>query len=119
MPARRLSVRPLRFALPLLVVLGLLVPALTTRTFGQSSPAQGTAQVIAQGLTAPPADKVAWRVIEQPIPKRLDARPSNRMQASTGFLLADETPIFAEGSEGTELRATGSLTLRPTVSVRA
>ena len=31
----------------------------------------------------------------------------------------NEVPIFAEGSEGRELRATGSLTLRPTKSVRA
>ncbi len=104
MPAHRLTVRPLRFAFPFLVVLGLLVPAFATRTFGQSSPARGTAQVIAQGLTAPPADKVAWRVIEQPIPKRLDARPSNRMQASTGFLLADETPIFV-ADQRTKLRS--------------
>ena len=104
MPPRRLSVRPLRFALPFLVVLGLVVPAFATRTFGQSSPARGTAQVIAQGLTAPPADKVAWRVIEQPIPKRIDARPSNRMQSSTGFLLADETPVFV-ADQRTKLRS--------------
>jgi thrombospondin type 3 repeat protein len=104
MPARRLSVRPLCFALPFLVVLGLLVSAFATRTLGQTSPARGTAQVIAQGLTAPPADKVAWRVIEQPIPKRIDARPSNRMQASTGFLLADETPIFV-ADQRTKLRS--------------
>jgi hypothetical protein len=104
MPARRLSVRPFRFALPLLIVLGMLVPAFASRSAGQSSPAQGTAQVIAQGLTAPPAERVAWRVIKQPIPTRLDARPSNRMQASAGFLLADDTPVFV-ADQRTKLRS--------------
>ena len=105
MPVRRLSVRPIRIGLALLFVVGLLVPAaFATRTAGQTSPAQGTAQVIAQGLTAPPADRVAWRIVEQPIPKRINARPSNRMQASAGFLLADETAIFV-ADQRTKLRS--------------
>lgn len=104
MPAGRVSLRPLRFALPVLFLLGLLIPAFASRTAGQGSPAQGSAQVIAQGLTAPPADRVAWRVVQQPIPERLDARPSNRMQASSGFLLADETPIFV-ADQRTKLRS--------------
>ena len=104
MPAGRILLRPLRFALALLFVLGLLIPAFSSRTAGQGSPAQGSAQVIAQGLTAPPADRVAWRVVQQPIPERLDARPSNRMQASAGFLLADETAVFV-ADQRTKLRS--------------
>lgn len=104
MPARRMSARFLRFAFFAILVAGFLLPALATRTAGQSSPAQGTAQVIAQGLTAPPADRVVWRIVEQRIPKRIDARPSNRMQASTGFLLADKTAIFV-ADQRTKLRS--------------
>lgn len=104
MPARRSSARPFRFALLVLFVLGMLVPAFASRTAGQSSPAQGNAQVIAQGLTAPPADRVAWRIVEQTIPKRINAQPSNRMQASAGFLLADQTAIFV-ADQRTKLRS--------------
>ena len=104
MPARRLSVRRIRFAFILIAVLLLIAPSLALRATGQSSPAQGTAQVIAQGLTAPPADRVAWRIVEQPIAERIDARPSNRMQASAGFLLADQTPLFV-ADQRTKLRS--------------
>lgn len=45
--------------------------------------------------------------------------PVFRQVNATATLARNEVPIFAEGSEGRELRATGSLTLRPTVSVRA
>jgi len=38
---------------------------------------------------------------------------------ATATVARNEVPIFAEASEGRELRASGSLTLRPTVSVRA
>lgn len=104
MPARRSPARPFRFALLVLFVLGMLVPAFASRTAGQTSPARGTAQVIAQGLTAPPADQVTWRIVEQRIPKRINALPSNRMQASAGFLLADNTPIFV-ADQRTKLRS--------------
>jgi hypothetical protein len=113
MPARRLPARLLRFrrdgrpfcriVIVALVPLGLLVPWIGSQSIGQSAPRRGNAQVIAQGLTAPPAERVAWRVIAQPIPERLDARPSNRMQSSTGFLLADEESIFV-ADQRTKLR---------------
>ena len=45
--------------------------------------------------------------------------PTFRLFNASLTLARDETAIFAEGSEGRELRATGSLTMRPTVSVRA
>jgi hypothetical protein len=45
--------------------------------------------------------------------------PTFRRFNASVTLARDETPIFAEGSEGTDLRATASLTLRPTVSMRA
>lgn len=58
------------------------------------SPAQGSAQVIAQGMTNRPALASAWRVVRREIPVRADARPSDRLEGSTGFLLADDAPIF-------------------------
>jgi hypothetical protein len=113
MPARRLPARPLRFrrggrpfcriVIVALVFLGILLPLAVSRTAGQSAPRRDHAQVIAQGLTAPPAERVAWRVIAQPIPERLDARPSNRMQSSTGFLLADRESVFV-ADQRTKLR---------------
>lgn len=58
------------------------------------SPAQGNAQVISQGMTNRPALVSAWRVVERDIPVRADARPSDRLEGSAGFLLADNAPIF-------------------------
>ena len=45
--------------------------------------------------------------------------PTYRKFNATMTLAQNQVPIFAEGSEGRETRATGSLTLRPTVNVRA
>ena len=45
--------------------------------------------------------------------------PTYRQFNGTVTVARNQVPIFAEGSEGRELRATGSVTLRPTVSVRA
>ena len=62
---------------------------------GQDTPlAEGDAQVIAQGLTSPPADRVAWRVVTEEIPIRAEARPSNRMPSAVGFVLANDAPVF-------------------------
>lgn len=103
MPARSFLMRLFRFAVPLIAIASLLLPRLAFETVGQSSPARGDAQVIAQGLAAPPADRVAWRVVEQPIPARIDARPSNRLESSTGFLLADSASVFV-ADQRTKLR---------------
>jgi hypothetical protein len=45
--------------------------------------------------------------------------PTYRLFNASLTLARNDVAIFAEGSEGREIRATGSLTLRPTVSVRA
>lgn len=58
------------------------------------SPASGTAQVISQGMTTRPDLRSAWRVVEREIPVRADARPSDRLEGSAGFLLADTGAIF-------------------------
>jgi hypothetical protein len=58
------------------------------------SPATGSAQVISQGMTNRPALRSAWRVVERQIPIRAEARPSDRLEGSAGFLLADAAPIF-------------------------
>ena len=101
MPARRSPARRSRFALPLVLVVAVAATDLPPTSALQSS--SGNAQVIAQGLTAPPADRVAWRVVEQEIPARIDARPSNRMPSSAGFLLADANPVFVT-DQRTKLR---------------
>jgi Bacterial TSP3 repeat len=94
MIVRWIAAKPVRFAIPLIMSAVLVGPLLSAQTYGQDSPATGGAQVIAQGLTAPPADRSAWRVVKQEIPTRLDAVPSVRMQSSTGFLLADDVDVF-------------------------
>ncbi|MDQ2683691.1 MAG: hypothetical protein M3Y37_09210, partial [Chloroflexota bacterium] len=102
MPASRRRSPHLRIV-ALAAVVAFLLPVFAFETRGQSTPAQGDAQVIAQGLAAPPADRVAWRVVLQQIPDRIDARPSNRLESSTGFLLADENAIFV-ADQRTKLR---------------
>ena len=46
------------------------------------SPAQGSTQVISQGMTERPALKSTWRIVERRIPVRADARPSDRLEGS-------------------------------------
>jgi len=88
----------------LILSLAILMPVGIQRTYGQDSPASGGAQVIAQGLTAPPADRSVWRVVKQNIPTRLDAVPSVRMQSSAGFLLSDDVDLFVV-DQRTKLRS--------------
>jgi hypothetical protein len=45
--------------------------------------------------------------------------PTFRQFNATATVARNEVPIFAEGSEGREWRATGTLTMRPTKSVRS
>lgn len=88
---------PPRRIVPLLPVAALILSLIAFPGLGsgQDSPlAEGDAQVIAQGLTSPPADRVAWRVVTEQIPVRADARPSNRMPSATGFVLASDAPVF-------------------------
>jgi hypothetical protein len=85
----------------LVLILALIAMDLPHTAAWQSS--SDDTQVIAQGLTAPPADRVAWRVVTQQIPARIDARPSDRLPSSAGFLLADANPIFVT-DQRTKLR---------------
>lgn len=101
MPHPALSARrpggPPRRLVALLPVLALVLALLAFpgRGSGQDNPlAEGDAQVIAQGLTSPPADRVSWRVVTEEIPVRADARPSNRMPSAVGFVLANDAPVF-------------------------
>lgn len=58
------------------------------------SPAQGRAQVVSQGMSARPALRATWRIVLRQIPLRADARPSDRLEGNTGFLLAADASIF-------------------------
>ena len=94
-PSARPPGRRGRLALLPLVAALLVVAALPGRAATQDAPlAEGDAQVIAQGLTSPPAERVSWRVVSEEIPLRVDARPSNRMPSATGFVLASDGPVF-------------------------
>ncbi|MGI8475741.1 MAG: hypothetical protein ACR2OO_05155 [Thermomicrobiales bacterium] len=67
------------------------------------SPAQGTGQVISQGMTAPPDARVAWRLVERDVPVRRDARPSDRLAGAVGFLAPIGTAVFVTDQD-TKLR---------------
>ena len=45
--------------------------------------------------------------------------PTYRQFNATATIARNEVPVFAEGSEGRELRATAGLTMRPTKSIRS
>jgi hypothetical protein len=93
--ARRWLRTPALVALAIWAAIGAVaVVAAQSSDLAKPSPAQGRAQVISQGMTARPALKTAWRIVERDIPVRADARPSDRLEGSAGFLLADAAPIF-------------------------
>jgi hypothetical protein len=94
MTLSRRTAKPMRIALFLLLIVGVFAPIYVKRAAGQESIKISGAQVVAQGLTAPPAEKSAWRVVEQEIPNPIDAVPSVRLQSSAGFLLADAIDVF-------------------------
>jgi hypothetical protein len=85
--------RPFVAALMLLLVLAGPVSAFAafqaTGNFGQS-PAQDHAEVIAQGVSAMPANEVAWRVVTDEAEPNEEAEPENR---ALGFALATGDPI--------------------------
>ncbi|HRA48905.1 MAG TPA: hypothetical protein PK819_12620, partial [Thermomicrobiales bacterium] len=104
MTMRRLAHRPAHVAALLLLALLVVAPIFTQSVAGQEKGPSANAQVIAQGLTAPPAENSAWRVVQQKIPTRLDAVPSVRLQSSVGFLLSDDVDIFVV-DQRTKLRS--------------
>ena len=85
---------PITLALALIAALAVVAVVAAQTDLDTPSPASGTAQVISQGMTARPALRSAWRVVERTIPVRTEARPSDRLEGSAGFLLADGGPIF-------------------------
>jgi len=67
----------------------------------EGSPADGHAQVIAQGVAPLPAVPVAWRVIAA------DARPPGLApvaERSLGFVVADVAPFVVTGEDGRQVR---------------
>jgi hypothetical protein len=82
MTLSRRTAKPMRIALFLLLIVGVFAPIYVKRAAGQESIKISGAQVVAQGLTAPPAEKSAWRVVEQEIPNPIDAVPSVRLQST-------------------------------------
>lgn len=68
----------------------------------ERSPAQGHAQVIAQGVAAMPADSVVWRAVRGLAPPAAEAP---LVELSLGFLLAEGGPVLASGEgEGDQTR---------------
>jgi hypothetical protein len=66
------------------------------------SPAQDHAQVIAQGVSAMPANQVAWRVVVDQAEPNEEAQPEER---ALGFALADEDAIVVNDlSDGSQTR---------------
>src|SRR5215218_1141784 len=55
------------------------------------SPAQGTAEVIAHGVSQMPADQIAWRVVTDDAENLDTAEPLSR---PLGFALADQDAII-------------------------
>lgn len=98
-----LHVRALLIVAALALVLGS-VAAVRAADLTDPSPAVGHAEIIAQGMAAPAADRVVWRVVRRTLPLRADARPSNRMPDGAGFLLAGDKPIFVT-DQGSKLRS--------------
>lgn len=61
------------------------------------SPANGHAQVIAQGLTELPADRVLWRVVERKADPRADAEA---VRGEMGFIVSAEDTLVVDGAQG-------------------
>jgi hypothetical protein len=85
---------PVTFSLAFVGALALVAVVAAQTDLATPSPAHGTAQVISQGMTARPDLRTGWRVVKRTIPLRSDARPSDRLEGSVGFLLADQGSIF-------------------------
>src|SRR4051794_23952404 len=85
---------PVTFAVAFMSALAVVAVVAAQSDLASPSPAQGTAQVVSQGMTAPPALRSSWRIVKRTIPLRAEARPSDRLEGSAGFLLADSAPIF-------------------------
>lgn len=86
-----------------LLSLGLIVAALASAgpyagaqssDLNTDSLALGHAQVVAQGMTAPPDTKSFWRVIKRTIPVRTKAEAADNLMGGAGFLVAGDRAIL-------------------------
>lgn len=59
-----------------------------------ASLAQGHAQVVAQGMSAPPNTKSFWRVIKREIPIRTKAEAADNLMGGAGFIVAGDRAIL-------------------------
>lgn len=85
--------RLVRWALAVVVLLGTPAGVYATRQAlnDNQSPAEGTAQVVAQGLAKLPRGKLVWRVVERVAKPRGEAEPGARVN---GYVLAQEESIL-------------------------
>ncbi len=91
-----------------LVLIAALIPALAGArqilTADAPSPATGHAEVIAQGVGAPPAAEIAWRVVADVAEAGNAAALEER---ALGFVLADRSPLLIDDDAGSQLRLAG------------
>ena len=89
----RLDERLVRWGLAALVLLGTPAGVYATRQAlnDNQSPAEGTAQVVAQGLAKLPQGRLVWRVVERVAKPRGEAEPGTGV---TGYVLAQEESIL-------------------------
>ena len=94
--------RLLRWGAALLVLAITPAGLLTAQEFSDrnTSPASGTAQVVAQGLTELPDGDLVWRLVEREALPRLDAETGERV---TGWVFAREESIILMNEIGDEL----------------
>jgi hypothetical protein len=65
-----------------------------TDELNTKSIAQGHAQVVAQGMTAPPNTKSYWRAVKRSIPIRTKAQPADNLMGGAGFIVAGDRAIL-------------------------
>ncbi len=93
--------RFVRWGLLLLFVVGAPAGMLTAQEFSDrdTSPATGSAQVVAQGLTDLPDGELVWRLVEREALPRGEAESGARV---TGWVFAREESIILIDSDGDE-----------------
>jgi hypothetical protein len=89
----RLKERIFRWTVAGLILLGTPAGVYATRQAlnDNQSPAEGSAQVVAQGLATLPRGKLVWRVVERVAKPRGEAEPGTRVN---GYVLAQDESIL-------------------------
>jgi hypothetical protein len=104
MEPRKLPVRRRigQWSLALLLLIGAPAGLMTAQQLADqnTSPAQGAAQVVAQGLAQLPDGPLVWRIVERIAYPRGEAQPGQRV---TGYVLAREESILLTNVDGDEL----------------